>query len=63
MPPKKDKGKAGGKAGRPLKDVLPPNAKPPREGQPLKQPEEAGEGPIRDYTYKPFPLFPEWPGN
>lgn len=35
MPPKKDKAKvggggSGGKAGRPMKDVLPPNVKPPR---------------------------------
>lgn len=32
MPPKKDKAKVGGggKAGRPMKDVLPPNVKPPR---------------------------------
>lgn len=31
MPPKKDKAKiGGGKAGRPMKDVLPPNVKPPR---------------------------------
>ncbi len=41
MPPKAKDVKKGGpsggnyKAGKPLKDILPPNSKPPREGQPL----------------------------
>ena len=67
MPPKKDKPKAaGGKAGRPMKDVLPPNVKPPREGQPIKpvdEPPPDAPPPTRSYTYEPFPIFPEWPGN
>lgn len=40
MPPKKDakKGAPQGnyKAGKLMKDILPPNSKPPREGVPIK---------------------------
>ncbi len=66
MPPKgKDKGKgapAGNyKAGKPLKDILPPNAKPPREGTIVKP--EGEPDPKRSYTFEPYPVFPEWPGN
>lgn len=42
MPPKKDDKKKGAvlgnfKAGKPLKDILPPNSKPPREGTVVRQ--------------------------
>ena len=44
MPPKKDNKTPGGKgkAGKPAKDFLPPNAKAPREGAQLKAVEEVG---------------------
>ena len=67
MPPKpkdvKKGGPAGGsyKTGKPLKDILPPNSKPPREGAPLNgeiQPEIH-----RAYTFEPYPNIVEWPGN
>lgn len=67
MPPKgKEKGKGAPvgnyKAGKLLKDILPPNTKPPREGQPIKV--EGGEPDLqRTYAYEPYPNFPEWPGN
>jgi hypothetical protein len=66
MPPKpKDvkKGAPSGnfKQGKLLKDILPANCKPPREGVSLNaelQPEIS-----RSYTYEPYPNIPEWPGN
>ena len=66
MPPKgKDvkKGAVQGnyKAGKPLKDILPANSKPPREGTVAKQ---EGEPEVeRHFEYEPLPQFPEWPGN
>ena len=67
MPPKgKDAGKKGApqgnfKAGKLMKDILPPNSKLPREGQIAKQ---EGEPKIdRHLEYEPLPHFPEWPGN
>ena len=66
MPPKgKDpkKGAPSGnyKAGKLLKDILPPGAKAPREGQSIK-PE--GEPDVqRSYTYEPYPRLPEWTSN
>lgn len=60
MPPKgKDKGKGAPvgnyKAGRLLKDILPPNTKPPREGTQIKV---EGEPDVqRSYTYEPYPNF------
>jgi hypothetical protein len=66
MPPK-DKGKKPGavqgnfKAGKQLKDILPPNSKPPREGTIVKQ--EGDPSIKREFQYEPLPHFPEWPGN
>jgi len=65
MPPKKDvkKGAVMGnyKAGKPLKDILPANSKPPREGTVVKV---EGEPELnRTYEFEPMPMFPEWPGN
>lgn len=67
-PPKgKDKGAAKGKQGTQLKDILPANAKQPREGQPVEPLEEpTAEGILpqdRKYEYLPYPDFPVWPGN
>lgn len=64
MPPKAKDAKKGApvgnyKAGKLLKDILPVNTKPPREGLPIKV---EGEPQIeRSYDYKPYPNFPEWP--
>lgn len=66
MPPKGKDAKKGAvqgnyKAGKPLKDILPPNTKPPREGVIAKQ---EGEPEVdRKFEYEPLPHFPEWPGN
>jgi hypothetical protein len=68
MPPKGKEVKGGKravlgnfKAGKLLKDILPPNSKPPREGLIVKQ---EGEPSIhRQFEYEPLPHFPEWPGN
>lgn len=63
---KKDAGKkaaaAGGyKAGKPLKDILPPNAKAPREGNIARL---EGEPDVqRAYEFEPLAMLPEWPGN
>ena len=66
MPPK-DKGAKKGavmgnyKAGKPLKDILPANSKPPREGQVVRL---EGESQVhREFEYLPLPVFKEWPGN
>lgn len=66
MPPKGKDVKKGApvgnyKAGKPLKDILPANSKPPREGQPLNaelQPDIA-----RSNLYEPMQNIPDWPGN
>ena len=68
MPPKgKDKGGAKGKAGAQLKDILPPNAKQPREGvtlEPIEEPTEEGvQNEERHYEYLPYHDYPSWPGN
>ena len=68
MPGKpKDKGGAKAKQGAQLKDILPPTAKQPREGEHLEQIEEpADEGvPLQDrkYEYLPYTNYPLWPGN
>jgi len=66
MPPKgKDpkKGAVAGnyKAGKALKDILPANAKPPREGNPARL---EGEPEVkRFFEYEPLAVLPEWPGN
>ena len=66
MPPKAKAGKAGAptgsfKAGKPHKDILPPNSKPPREGQVAKL---EGEPEVeRHFDFEPLQMFPEWPGN
>jgi hypothetical protein len=61
MPPKGKDVKKGGaptgnyKAGKALKDILPANCKPPREGAPLNselQPEIQ-----RNYLYEPYPTI------
>ena len=49
------------KAGKPVKDILPPNSKPPREGVPAKL--DGEPNPERVFDYEPMELFPEWPGN
>jgi hypothetical protein len=67
MPPKgkdaKGKGAPVGnyKAGKLLKDIFPPNTKPPREGAPIKVEGEVDVN--RSYAYKPYPNLPEWPSN
>jgi hypothetical protein len=66
MPPKpKEKGKGAPvgnyKAGKLMKDILPPNTKPPREGAPIKV---EGEPFVeRSYAYEPYQNFPEWSSN
>ena len=67
MPPKgKDAGKKGAvagnfRAGKPLKDILPANSKPPREGLVAKM---EGEPELtRTYEFEPLEMLPEWPGN
>ena len=65
MPPKKDakKGAVSGnfKAGKALKDILPPNSKAPREGQVAKM---EGEPEVkREFEFEPLAVLPEWPGN
>lgn len=66
MPPKGKEVKKGApvgnyKAGKLLKDILPPNVKPPREGAQIKV---EGEPDIhRSYAYEPYPSFPEWTSN
>ena len=65
MPPKKEakKGAPVGnyKAGKLMKDILPPNTKPPREGVQIKV---DGEPDIqRFYAYDPYTNFPEWANN
>ena len=65
MPPKgKDKGKGpigNYKPGRLLKDILPPNTKPPREGQVVKVEEQPDVQ--RSYTYDPYINYPDWTTN
>jgi hypothetical protein len=66
MPPKPKDNKKGApvgnyKAGKLMKDILPPNTKPPREGQPIKV---EGEPDVqRHYAYEPYTNFQEWPTN
>lgn len=66
MPPKGKDAKKGAvagnfKAGKPLKDILPANAKAPREGQPARL---EGEPDVqRSYEFEPLAVLPEWPGN
>jgi hypothetical protein len=67
MPPKgkddKKKAAVSGnfKAGKALKDILPPNSKPPREGQVARM---EGEPDVqRSYEFEPLEQLPEWPGN
>ena len=66
MPPKGKEPKKGAvlgnfKSGKPMKDILPPNSKPPRDGTVVKQ---EGEPSVkRNFEYEPLPHFPEWPGN
>lgn len=63
MPPKGKEPKKGApvgnyKQGKLLKDILPPNSKPPREPLPVKV---EGEPDVnRSYVYEPYPNFPEW---
>jgi hypothetical protein len=66
MPPKGKEVKKGAilgnfKAGKQLKDILPPNSKPPREGVIVKQ--EGEPNVQRHMEYEPLAHFPEWPGN
>jgi len=68
MPPKgKDKAGGKGKQGSQLKDILPPNAKQPREGEPVEVMEEPTEEQLKNqeknYQYLPYPDYPVWPGN
>ena len=49
------------KAGKALKDILPPNSKAPREGQVARV---EGEPEVtRSYEFEPLEMLPEWPGN
>lgn len=66
MPPKAKDNKKGApvgnyKAGKPLKDILPPNSKPPREGAQVKP--EGEPNVERHYAYEPYVNFPEWPAG
>lgn len=63
MPPKKDAKAPGGKGkqGKPAKDFIPANSKPPREGAVLKPVEEFGGE--KQHSYLPYPVFPDWPGD
>lgn len=67
MPPKPKDVKKGGapsgnyKAGKPLKDILPPSSKPPREGVPLNA--ELQPDIHRQNLYEPYANIAEWPGN
>jgi hypothetical protein len=66
MPPKGKDAKKGApvgnyKAGKALKDIMPPTAKAPREGAQVKP--EGEPNTHREYTYEPQPAFKEWPGN
>lgn len=69
MPPKKDaKGGGGGKykAGKAPKDFMPADAKAPREGDPIdaiEEPEEGAPPKDRAYEYKPYDVYPDWPGD
>lgn len=63
---KKEQAKKGGvagsfKAGKPLKDILPANSKPPREGQVARMEGEAEV--TRSYDFEPLDMLPVWPGN
>lgn len=49
------------KLGKQMKDILPSNSKPPREGIPCKP--EGEPAPSRDFEYEAMEMFPEWPGN
>ena len=66
MPPKGKDAKKGAvagnfKAGKALKDILPPNSKQPREGQVAKM---EGEPEVeRKFEFQPLEMLPEWPGN
>jgi len=66
MAPKGKEAKKGAvagnfKAGKPLKDILPANSKPPREGQVARM---EGEPEVsRSYGFEPMAVLPEWPGN
>ena len=66
MPPKPKDAKKGApvgnyKAGKLMKDILPLNTKPPREGVQIKVEGEADVH--RTYAYEPYINFPEWPSN
>jgi hypothetical protein len=65
MPPKKEpkKGAVQGnyKAGKPMKDILPPGSKQNREGQVFKCTEEPAIK--REFQFETQPQWPEWPGN
>jgi hypothetical protein len=67
MPGKgKEKAAVKAKQGAQLKDILPPTAKQPREGEGfdvIEEPEEEAPPPERDYEYLPYTDFPVWPGN
>ena len=53
---------AGGyKAGKPHKDILPANSKPPRE--PVLARLEGEPEVQRKYEFEPLAMLPEWPGN
>lgn len=63
---KKEQAKKGAvagsfKAGKALKDILPANSKPPREGQVARM---EGEPEVsRSYDFEPLEMLPVWPGN
>lgn len=49
------------KAGKALKDILPANSKPPREGQVARM--EGDPEVVRSYDFEPLEMLPLWPGN
>ncbi len=66
MPPKGKEVKKGApvgnyKAGKLLKDILPANTKPPREGAPIKV--EGDPDISRSFAYEPYQRFAEWTSN
>ena len=59
--PKKGAVAGNFKGGKPLKDILPANSKPPREGGVARM---EGEPEVtRSYEFEPLAMPPVWPGN
>jgi len=57
----KDKKETIKKVGYPIKEVIPPSNKNPRELLPIHHPESFNKKYEADYI--PYEIFPEWPGD